>query len=87
MFQWAPPDGVTIRQHFSPAPSDPFHPKWKVEFSAVCRCGTEGPVRAARSDALDDLEVLGHPCQASTAAPSLFDFPCSTTDVETGGLL
>jgi hypothetical protein len=91
LFQHEPPAGVTIRQHFSLAPSDPAHPAWKVEFSAVCDCGTEGPVRAARADAIDDLEDLGHPgCHEAAlvaAGRSLFDFPATTEDIDPGGVL
>jgi hypothetical protein len=66
LFDWAPPDGVRIIQAIKLDYTDEFRRNHhSATFAAVCdRCGTTTAPRAARSDALDDLD--GHPCRATT---------------------
>lgn len=70
LFDWQLPAGVSIEQSFSSRPQgNGYHLSWENRFTAVCDvCGARTPERAARSDAIDDLE--GHACSERLAVAS-----------------
>jgi len=62
LFDWQPPAGVDIAQTFGDAyPLQNGTEHRDVRFTARCRCGASSEPRAARCDALDELD--GHACQ------------------------
>ena len=70
IFDWECPPGVRIEQRFEFRYTDEARRNHiVVTFVAVCdACGTATSPRAARSDALDDLDAIV--CPASTAVES-----------------
>ena len=59
LFEWQPPEGVTIEQDFSGQTTDiSGRPMVVVKFAAVCRCGLRTSPFALRCDAITALAEL-----------------------------